>query len=111
VCVLSSARSTVYGVGLAPVGLQAQIALTRRLGLVTGADGGIVWFARAVPDPDERRLNFWLNGRSGLELRVARELILVVGYRFNHISNGGAGPVNPGMNSHMIELGLARVGH
>jgi hypothetical protein len=111
VCVLSSARSMVYGVGLAPVGLQARMALTPRLGLVTGADGGMVWFARAVPDPDERRLNFSLDGRAGLELRVARELILTVGYRFNHISNGGAGPVNPGMNSHMFELGVARADH
>ena len=111
VCALSSARSAVYGVGLAPVGLQARVALTPRLGLVTGADGGMVWFARAVPDPDERRLNFSLDGRVGLEIRVARELNLAVGYRFNHISNGGAGPINPGMNSHMFELGLARPDH
>ncbi|MBX6332717.1 MAG: acyloxyacyl hydrolase [Gemmatimonadaceae bacterium] len=102
---------TVYGIGLAPVGLTARIAVTSRLGLVAGASGGIIVFTKPVPDPRERRLNFTGDGRVGITLDVTRTLALSVSYHFNHISNGGAGPVNPGMNSHMIEVGIAPVRH
>jgi hypothetical protein len=100
---------TVYGIGLSPVGLTAQVAVMSRLAVVAGASGGVIVFTKPVPDPRERRLNFTGDGRVGIALDVTRTLALSVSYHFSHISNGGAGPVNPGMNSHMLEVGIAPV--
>jgi hypothetical protein len=104
------ARHTVFGAGIAPVGLEAHLALTRRLGLVAAASGGLIWFTSPIPDPGERRLNFTGDARGGVEIDLARRIRLAIGYRFNHISNGGAGPINPGMNSHMLEIGFTTNG-
>jgi hypothetical protein len=101
-------RHTTYGAGVVPFGLTGDIALGRALLLEAGISGGVVMFAAPIPDPGERRFNFTGDGRAGLLLRLASHTAMYAGYRFNHISNGGAGPVNPGMNSHLLELGVTR---
>jgi hypothetical protein len=52
-------------------------------------------------------LNFTADAGVAADVRVAQRLALIAGWRLNHISNGGRGKVNPGMNSRMIELGLS----
>lgn len=99
-------RRTVYGIGLAPVGLEARVGLAKRVAFVTGASAGIIEFAEPVPDPAETRLNFTADASAGAELRVTRDGVIRIGYRFNHISNGGRRPTNPGMNSSMLDVGL-----
>jgi hypothetical protein len=99
-------RRTIYGIGIAPVGLEMRLSLVPRLALVASSSGGLVWFTDPIPDPGERRLNFTADARAGLELRITRQVGLAISYHFNHISNGGAGRVNPGMNSNMIEIGI-----
>lgn len=100
-------RRTVYGIGLAPVGLEARVGVAKRVAFVTGARAGIIEFAEPVPDPAETRLNFTADASAGAEVRVTRNGVIRIGYRFNHISNGGRRPTNPGMNSSMLDVGLA----
>lgn len=99
-------RRTVYGAGAAPIGLELRLGVARPLALLVRGSAGVVYFARPVPDPAERQLNFTLDASAAAEVRVAPRLRLAVGYRFNHLSNAGRGQINPGMNSRMLELGV-----
>jgi len=100
-------RKTVYGVGAAPVGGEVRYRVTHPLALVLRGSAGGVYFSRPIPDPEERRFNFIFDIGAGAELRFSRRMAMTAGYRLNHISNAGRGPVNPGMNSQMLELGLS----
>jgi hypothetical protein len=99
-------RKTVYGFGAAPVGGEVRFRATQQFALVLRGSAGGVYFSRPIPDPEERRFNFIFDVGAGAELRFSRRVGITAGYRLNHISNAGRGPVNPGMNSHMLELGL-----
>ncbi|MFL5577003.1 MAG: acyloxyacyl hydrolase [Gemmatimonadaceae bacterium] len=101
------AERSVYGVGVLPAGLQLRVPVGSRLSLLARGAAGAVWFDRRVPDPREKRLNFWGDLGAGAELAVASALSLGAGFRLNHISNANTGPVNPGMNSRMLELGVS----
>lgn len=99
-------RKTVYGFGAAPLGGELRYRATRPLAFVLRGSAGGVYFSRPIPDPEERRFNFIFDFGAGAELRFSRRVAIAAGYRLNHISNAGRGPVNPGMNSQMLELGL-----
>ena len=106
VVVTEMTRKTVYGFGAAPVGGEVRFRATRPLALVLRGSAGGVYFSRPIPDPEERRFNFIFDIGTGAEWRFSRRVAMTAGYRLNHISNAGRGPVNPGLNSHMLELGL-----
>jgi hypothetical protein len=102
-----SGQHTAHGAGAAPVGFVGRWKVSRAFGLQLRASGGMVYFSQAIPDPLGCTLNFTADAGLAADLRVADKLALVAGWRLNHISNGGRGQVNPGMNSRMIELGLS----
>jgi hypothetical protein len=102
-----SGMHTAHGLGAAPVGFVGRWRVSHAVGLQLRASGGMVYFSQAVPDPLGCTLNFTADAGIVADVRVANRLALVVGSRLNHISNGGRGQVNPGMNSRMIELGLS----
>jgi hypothetical protein len=102
-----SGQHTAHGAGAAPVGFLGRWRVSRALGLQLRASGGVVYFSQAIPDPLGCTLNFTADAGIAADVRVANKLSLVAGWRLNHISNGGRGQVNPGMNSRMIELGLS----
>lgn len=102
-------RQKVYGAGVTPTGLELRLNVTRFLALLGRGDAGLVYFSRPVPDPEGRRLNFLGEAAVLAELRIAQRVWLTGGYRLNHISNGGSAPVNTGMDSRMLELGLTFV--
>jgi opacity protein-like surface antigen len=100
-------RQTVYGFGAAPVGGEVRFRAARPLAFVVRGSAGGVYFSQPVPDPEERRFNFMFDLGAGAEFRFSRRLAVTAGYRLNHISNAGRGPVNPGMNSQMLEVGVS----
>jgi hypothetical protein len=67
---------------------------------------GIVATNRDVPEATSR-FNFASHGGAGARVRVAERWGVVVGYRFQHLSNGSTAPRNPGINSNIGYLGLA----
>lgn len=106
---LISSRRTAYAAGLAPLGFEGIVAVTRSLGLSAGVEGGALYFNRRIPDPGEERFNFVADGHVALRVSLGeRRPTLVGGFRLNHISNGGTGHVNPGMDSRMVFVGLER---
>jgi len=102
-------RHTAYAAGIAPLGFEGLVTLSRRVGLGIGVEGGGLYFNRRIPDPGETRFNFMADGNVALRvsLGVSRPT-LIGGFRINHISNGGTGNVNPGMDSRLLFVGLER---
>lgn len=99
--------ATVRGYGLTPVGLQLRAFPGHRVELVLGMSAGAAIYDRPVPDPDEMRLNFMGDLSAGVQLRLGRSSLLA-GIRHNHTSNANTGRVNPGLDSRVLYLGIAR---
>ena len=108
-CARQVARmGSVYGFGLSPAGLELRyVPHHRGVQVVAGAAVGALFFTRPMPDPLASRLNFSLAGDVGVRLAVGGARAFEVRYRFQHISNADLGRVNPGVNAHMLRVGLA----
>ena len=98
-------RAAVYGAGLVPAGLELRYAPHRGVRVVVGATIGALYFTRPLPDPNAARLNFAVAGDFGVRVGTGGDHAIDVRYRFQHISNGGTA-FNPGMNAHMLQVGL-----
>lgn len=106
---LTPSRHTAYGAGVAPVGFEGVGSLGRRVALQIGVSGGAVLFNRRIPDPGETRFNFMADGNAAFRFAVVPgRATIVAGFRLNHISNGGQGQVNPGMDSRLLFVGFER---
>lgn len=102
-------RHTAYAAGIAPLGFEGIVALSRRVGISAGVEGGALYFNRRIPDPGETRFNFMADGNVALRVSLgAAGPVVIGGFQLNHISNGGMGNVNPGMDSHLLFVGFER---
>lgn len=68
--------------------------------------GGVVATNQALPE-NTTRVNFSSHAGGGARVRVAERWGVVIGYRFQHLSNGSRATRNPGINSNVGYLGLA----
>jgi hypothetical protein len=102
--------STAYAVGLVPVGLQLELFRASAVRLQLATTGGALWFTSAVPDPRATRFNFTADAGGTLVLDLPQQYELLLGYRYHHTSNAGTGQVNPGLNAHMLQVGIGRGG-
>jgi hypothetical protein len=66
---------------------------------------GPMWAEKAIP-ASTSRFNFSTIFGSGLVLRPHTRHPLTVGYRFQHLSNGGYSPRNPGFNISLVVVGV-----
>jgi hypothetical protein len=98
-------RHTTFAFGAAPLGAALHINRHRFVEITVDARGGGLWFTSAVPDPNAARLNFTAAG--GVGLTLAQRVML--GYAYEHASNGGLGQINPGINTHLLYAGILLV--
>ncbi len=101
-------RAPVYGAGIVPAGLQIFTAGSRSLRAFIGGSAGGLWFTRNTPIPDARRLNFMLEAGGGIELIARSGRAVVVGYKYQHLSNAGTAALNPGFDTQMVYVGMMR---
>jgi lipid A 3-O-deacylase PagL len=101
-------RSAVVGAGILPTGFQLYTRSVRPVRFFLGAAGGLLWFTRDTPVPDARRMNFAADAGVGAELLSHDGRVLVVGYKFQHLSNGGTARLNPGFDTHLMYVGVMR---
>ena len=94
------------GAGLAPVGLRLSLNLGRGILAFAEGNGGGVAFARAMPEPEARSLNFLGSAGAGLRIGGRDHRSYIVGYRFTHLSNANTAEENPGFNAHVFYLGI-----
>ena len=101
-----SVRYSTVGFGVAPIGLQLRLPVASRLTLTTTTTAGGLYFSRPVPDYKAARLNFVGEIGGTVEIAFRSNRVLALGYRFQHISNAGTAPVNVGLDSHLLTVGL-----
>jgi hypothetical protein len=69
------------------------------------AGTGPIWAEKAIP-ASTSRFNFSTQFGAGVVLLPRARFPLLLGYRFDHLSNGGYSPRNPGFNISTIVLGV-----
>ncbi len=94
-----------YGFGVAPLGFQLELFRENPVYLVVGLAGGAIWFDREMPDLQTRRMNFSVELGASLRYPIKDHWELTVGYKFHHLSNGGTGTFNPGLDANVFYLG------
>ena len=104
---IENGRTPVLGAGVLPAGLQLYTS-SRRTRLFLGASAGVIWFTRNTPIPDARRMNLALDFGGGAELIARNRRVLVLGYKYQHLSNAGTARLNPGVDTHLVSFGIMR---
>lgn len=90
-----------YGIGINPAIVQAPLFNN----FFISGTGGIIIFPETFPDAFGTKLNFVFDFGIGYEFDVSSANKIQFGYQLQHISNGGTGQVNPGIDFHMFYVG------
>lgn len=107
ICEYDRSAQVAAGTGAAPVGLKLLFNRAHAVRFYAAGAAGALLFSSDVPVSRSRRLNFTFEYGTGLEMPVNGRT-LSVGYKFYHISNGGSGRVNPGLDANVFYVGLRR---
>jgi Lipid A 3-O-deacylase (PagL) len=100
-------RERVYAIGASPIGLKFNMRPRRRIQPFANATGGFLYFRRDVPVPGAARFNFTFDFGGGIQVINNSRRAFMVGYKFQHISNGGASQINTGIDVHVIYAGFS----
>jgi hypothetical protein len=101
-------RAPVFGAGFSPLGWKLGVTPSPALHLFAAGAVGILWFTRNTPVPDARRMNFTFEYGGGIELPRTPLGVLVLGYKFHHLSNAYTADSNPGLDGNVVYLGVLR---
>jgi len=104
---IAPTSSPVYGIGMAPAGLQFIYRTDRPVQPFFGGSGGLMYFPAPVPDGRGRKLNYTFDVSAGVRWVLGARGVLTLGYRFHHLSNGFRGEINPGFDANIIYIGLS----
>lgn len=103
---VESSRGPVFGAGFAPFGLQTEVRATKAFDVYSMAALGGVWFNDFMPTDGARRFNFSIEFGGGVYLLTNKQHAIQLGYKFYHMSNMYTARENPGLDGHLIYLGL-----
>ena len=101
-----AARPRAMGLGLVPFGLalDAEHRSGARVFAATGV--GALWFSEVVPVDSASAFNVTIEWGGGVDIPLANNRALRVGYKFHHLSNVYSAPQNPGVDGHLFYIGL-----
>jgi Lipid A 3-O-deacylase (PagL) len=94
----------VYGLGLSPLVWRWNTEPRGRYAPYTEVAAGLLWTTAPVP-LRTAKANFLAHMAGGLRVMIRPHQALVLGYRFDHMSNGNRLEDNPGMNAHAVHVG------
>jgi hypothetical protein len=97
----------MYGVGLAPVVWRWNFPPRPSWSAYAELSMGGLWTTAALPEGTSQG-NFTAHWGGGVRLRQRGSNALLLGYRFQHFSNGNQLGSNPGVNSHVVIAGWSR---
>jgi hypothetical protein len=97
---VTTERTSTIGIGVKPIGMRMGFG-SRNARVEADLSVGVFGFEDPLLAANAARLNAVVE--VGLGARVSR---LVFGYRRHHLSNGGLGTVNPGLDSNVIYVGF-----
>lgn len=105
-CPVVGVPYATYGAGVLPLSLRFESPALGRVSLVLRGDAGGVYFARRVPAESGTRFNFAAQYGADLDVRATRRTWLAAGVRHLHLSNGGLGEANVGIDGPLLRVGL-----
>lgn len=106
--VIGNGQGPVAGVGISPIGLQAQVRLASRWRAYGGGGAGAVWFTREVPVAYSRAFNYTFEIGGGVRWQYRPNATLRFGYKFHHLSNAYTAYQNPGLDAMVFLIGYDR---
>ena len=98
-------RPTRYAFGVAPLGLQMNFRPRKKLQPFVQSTGGLLYFNERIPNVTGARFAFTADVGGGIEYRLQNRRSVTFGYKFYHISNGGRGLENPGIDNNVFYIG------
>lgn len=100
-------RSYAYGVGGSPVGVQVNLVRFRPVEPFLTSGGGFLYFNHRMFGSTQQ-FNFTAQLGAGVQLFTSsRRVAIDLEYRYHHISNANLASQNPGLDSHMLFVGLS----
>jgi opacity protein-like surface antigen len=100
-------RSYAYGVGGSPIGAQVNFVHFRRVEPFLTSGGGFLYFNHRMFGTTQQ-FNFTAQLGGGVQLFTSsRRTAIDLGYKYHHISNANLANQNPGLDSHMLFVGLS----
>lgn len=99
-------RRVTWGTGIMPLGFRVVVAPTSNVQPYLGAAAGGIYFTNPMPAANGRRFNFSAEAGAGLHLVLQNDWGIDVGFKLHHLSNGGTGEVNPGLDSKVFYVGF-----
>ncbi|HJP95427.1 MAG TPA: acyloxyacyl hydrolase [Pyrinomonadaceae bacterium] len=104
---VTTKRERTYATGASPIGLKFNMRPQRRVQPFANTSGGFLYFRKDVPVPGAARFNFTFDFGGGVQIINGSRHALMVGYKFQHISNGGASRINTGIDVHVVYAGFS----
>jgi hypothetical protein len=98
-----------WGVGLSPLFLRWNFSGARRLRPYAEVSAGLMLIDWDAPGPGHVTRNFYEQVGVGLRVGGSSGPSAVVGYRFQHISNGSRSKPSPGIDTHLVFVGVRSV--
>jgi opacity protein-like surface antigen len=96
-------RST-YVSGFSPLGYRLSVLPRRRIQPFVTSLGGFVVAPRDIPVFNSAAFNFTFEFGAGMEIFQTHSRSCRLEYRYHHLSNGGRGEVNPGIDSGVVKV-------
>jgi hypothetical protein len=103
-------HETVYGGGINPLGLKLNFRRQHRFELFGASTAGFLASVQPVPVdiPHGTQFNFTFDFQAGFQLfNESRSRAWVLGYKYQHISNGYRHSFNPGVDVNSIFVGYS----
>ena len=100
-------KQTVYGAGVSPIGLQMNFRRGSVLQPYVNGTAGFLYFTENVPVANSSNFNFTFGVGAGVEIWYREDQSIMLGYKYQHISNAFTAPHNPGVDSNLFYIGFA----
>jgi opacity protein-like surface antigen len=100
-------RVSAYGAGGSLIGAQINFLRSHRIQPFLTSGGGFLYFNRQMFGAIQ--FNFTAQLGAGVQVFTSRHHSIDFGYKYHHISNANLGNINPGMDSHVVFLGVSFV--
>jgi len=100
-------RAYSYGIGGSPIGAQVNFVHYRHIEPFLTSGGGFLYFNHRMFGTTQQ-FNFTAQLGGGVQLFTSnRRTAIDLGYKYHHISNANLANQNPGLDSHMLFIGLS----
>jgi opacity protein-like surface antigen len=100
-------RAYARATGGSPIGAQINFRYHHRVQPFLTSGGGFLYFDRRMFGATQ--FNFTAQVAGGVQVFTSRHRSVQFGYEYHHISNANLGRINPGMDSHVMFVGLSFV--